>query len=77
MRARQLRVGSVQQMPDLIHARVCRITGAGVVVTGIEIIARRDSTKSSVDRFPQTWWCLVFTEPVVMNLSEDYSGLMG
>ena len=49
-------------LPELLSARVQRITHSGIVIVGTEIVPRRDSRKSSADRYPQGWWCLVHKE---------------
>lgn len=47
-------------LPELLPARVERITRQGIVIAGTEVIPRRaGSKKSGADRYPQTWWCLV------------------
>lgn len=53
--------GGVQALPELLHARVMRITLNGIVITGMEYIARSTHSKSNVARHRQTWWCLVHT----------------
>lgn len=50
---------SLLLLPELLAARVERITRNGIVIAGTEIVPRRGSMKSSADRYPQTWWCLV------------------
>lgn len=54
---------SVLLLPELLAARVERITRGGIVVAGIEIVPRRGTAKSHADRYPQTWWCLVHGQP--------------
>jgi hypothetical protein len=56
--ARELRA---TLLPDLHAARVRRISANGIRIDGFEVIARRANTKSSTDRYTQTWFCLVHT----------------
>lgn len=53
--------GATLLLPELLAARVERITRSGIVIAGTEIVPRRGTAKSSADRYPQTWWCLVHT----------------
>jgi hypothetical protein len=48
-------------LPELLHARVRRISANGIVITGHEVVPRRTNNKSNADFWPQTWWCLVHT----------------
>lgn len=48
-------------LPELLHAQVRRITPRGIVISGLEVVPRRNTNKSSADRYSQTWWCLVHT----------------
>ena len=48
-------------LPELLNARVLRITTNGIVIAGQEIVPRRTTNKSSADYWLQTWWCLVHT----------------
>lgn len=64
-------------LPDLINARVRRITNNGIVVSGHEVIARGRSYKSNADHCRQTWWCLVPTFNVALDATSDYDGMMG
>ncbi len=52
-------------LPPLHKAVVRRITPSGLLIAGVEVIARRAAAKSSEDHYRQTWWCLVFHEPAV------------
>lgn len=46
-------------IPVLDHARVLRIRGKGMLITGIEVQPRGRALKNiKVDRYRQTWWCL-------------------
>lgn len=56
-------------IPELLPARVERITRNGIVIVGTEVIARRATAKSSADRYPQTWWCLVQAETLPDELA--------
>jgi hypothetical protein len=53
-------------LPVLDHARVVRLHGPGILITGSELIPRgRSSIKNiKVDRYPQTWWCIPTPRPV-------------
>ena len=53
-------------LPPLHGAAVRRVTMGGMVIRGIEIVSRGGS-KSRVEKFRQTWWCLVLTEAVVQE----------
>jgi hypothetical protein len=53
--------GEADLIPELLGARVQRITKNGIVISGLEVIARRSSSKSGADRYSQTWWCRVHT----------------
>jgi hypothetical protein len=46
------------------------------VKQGKEAIPRGRSYKSSVDFYPQTWWCLVPTFGYALDATDDYEGLM-
>jgi hypothetical protein len=46
-------------LPELLPASVERITRNGIVIAGTEVVPRRAAAKSTADRYPQTWWCLV------------------
>jgi len=48
-------------VPVLYQARVRRITANGLVITGVEEVARGTHPKANVERFKQTWWVLVHT----------------
>lgn len=54
--------GATLLLPELLAARVERITRNGIVIAGTEIVPRRGTAKSSADRYAQTWWCLVHAE---------------
>lgn len=43
--------------PVLIDAIVIKITEAGIVIVGTEIVPRNASSKANVEYYPQTWWC--------------------
>lgn len=51
-------------LPELLYARVRRISANGIVITGQEVVPRRGNNKSNADFWPQTWWCLVHTVAV-------------
>ncbi|MGE4243520.1 hypothetical protein [Ramlibacter sp.] len=57
-------------LPDLYFAHVRRITGNGLHLVGLEVIARRANNKASADRYRQTWWCLVHTEDGKLALED-------
>lgn len=63
--------GSMLLIPELLPARVERITRTGIVIAGTEVIPRRASAKSSADRYPQTWWCLVGTDSLSVDLHRE------
>jgi hypothetical protein len=63
--------GGSLALPSLERATVRRISSNGIVITGIEIIPRRQGVKASSDFWPQTWWCLVPT----VALAECWTGL--
>ena len=54
-------------LPPLHGAAVRRITSGGMVIRGTEILSRGGS-KGRVEKFLQTWWCLVLTEAVVQEV---------
>jgi hypothetical protein len=69
-------------IPELLHARVRRISANGIVITGQEVVPRRGNNKSSADFWPQTWWCLVHTVAVaeafdIMDLDDSPFGSLG
>jgi hypothetical protein len=69
-------------IPELLHARVRRISANGIVITGQEVVPRRGNNKSSADFFPQTWWCLVHTVSIaeafdVLDIESDPFGSLG
>ena len=53
--------GAATLLPSLHHATVQRITNSGIVITGIELIARGHHSKANVSRYRQTWWVMVHT----------------
>jgi hypothetical protein len=63
-------------LPSLERAQVTRITANGIVITGTEIVARRQGAKSSADYWPQTWWCMVPTVALTAELTGNYEELM-
>jgi hypothetical protein len=67
----QLVEGERLALPSLERAAVRRVTANGIVIAGTEIVARRNSNKSSADHWPQTWWCLVPT----VSLAADWTGM--
>ena len=54
-------------LPALHGATVRRVTKGGMVIRGAEIVSR-GGAKSRVEKFRQTWWCLVLTEAVVQEV---------
>lgn len=60
-RARLLTSAGALLLPELLYARVRKITHNGIVITGYEFIARSSHSKSNVERHPQCWWVLVHT----------------
>jgi len=54
-------------LPPLHGAVVRNITKGGMVILGTEILSRGGS-KSRVQSYRQTWWCLVLTEQVVQEV---------
>lgn len=54
-------------LPPLHGATVRRVTKGGMVIRGMEILSR-GGPKGRVERFRQTWWCLVLTETVVQEV---------
>lgn len=42
-------------LPVLDHATVIKITGRGIVITGLELLP--SGRKGPIDRCKQTWWC--------------------
>ena len=69
-------------LPELLHARVRRISANGIVLAGQEVVPRRGNNKSSADFFPQTWWCLVHTIAIaeafdVMDIESSPFGSLG
>ena len=63
-------------LPDLINARVRRITNNGIVISGHEVIARGRSYKSAADHWRQAWWCLIPTFDVALDATSDYDGML-
>lgn len=59
--------GSRIVLPPLHGALVRRVTAGGMVIRGIEILSR-GGPKGRVEKFRQTWWCLVLTESVVQEV---------
>ena len=53
-------------LPPLHQALVRKLTRGGIVIMGVEMISRQ-SAKSRVERYLQTWWCMVLPEPVAHN----------
>jgi hypothetical protein len=54
-------------LPPLHGAIVRRVTKGGMVIRGVEIVSR-GGPKGRVEKFRQTWWCLVLTECVVQEV---------
>lgn len=51
--------GESYVIPALDQARVLRIRGKGVLITGLEVQPHGRGMKNiKADRFRQTWWCL-------------------
>jgi hypothetical protein len=50
---------SPTRIPALHWAKVRRISGNGLVITGTEIIARGHGSKAKADHWHQAWWVLV------------------
>ena len=53
--------GTRDMLPPLHQATVKRITKHGIVIRGVETLARSGSPKSSSSQHPQTWWVMVWT----------------
>jgi hypothetical protein len=69
-------------LPELLHARVRRISANGIVIAGQEVVPRRTNNKSNADFWPQTWWCLVHTVAIaeafdVMDMDDGPFGSLG
>ena len=47
--------------------RMRRVTSGGMVIRGAEIVSR-GGPKGRVEKFRQTWWCLVLTQAVVQEV---------
>jgi hypothetical protein len=60
-RARLLTGTGALLLPEMLYARVRKITHNGIVITAYEFIARSSHSKSNVERYPQCWWVLVHT----------------
>lgn len=54
--------GKLNLARPLVPARVTRVTGNGMVIKGVELHARTESSKSKVSKHLQTWWVLVHTD---------------
>lgn len=50
---------SASRIPALHWAKVRRISGNGLVITGTEVIARSSGLKAKADHWHQAWWVLV------------------
>jgi hypothetical protein len=70
MRA-SLKTADALVLPEMDRAVITRITSTGIVIHGVEIIARRPSRKSAVDQYRQTWWCQVLTAEVRCDLEDN------
>ncbi|MFZ2306866.1 MAG: hypothetical protein WAW34_06030 [Rhodoferax sp.] len=46
-------------IPMMDFATVVRITEAGIVIAGTEVVARSSSIKANLERWQQTWWCQI------------------
>jgi hypothetical protein len=69
-------------LPELLYARVRRISANGIVISGREVVPRRTNNKSNADFWPQTWWCLVHTVAVaeafdVLDVTDSPFGSLG
>lgn len=53
--------GATTLLPALHYATVQRITSNGIVIAGLELIARGHHSKANVARHRQTWWVMVHT----------------
>lgn len=68
------RYGAVLQSPETeryllpaLDAVTVEIKASGVLLTGTEMIPRRQSTKSGYDMYAQMWWCVPVFERVVLD----------
>lgn len=51
--------GESYVLPVLDLARVLRVRGNGLLITGLEVIPTSHGSKNiKSDRYQQTWWCL-------------------
>lgn len=58
-------------LPLLYHVRVGRVQGMWLSVTGTEHVPRSSGSKSKMDHYRQTWWCLVDSAwPTIDNEAE-------
>jgi hypothetical protein len=71
LKAQLLADSGTLALPSLEHASVTRISKNGIAIAGTEVVARRKSSKSSADFWPQTWWCLVITAGLGAELAGD------
>ncbi len=62
--------GGAMALAPLHGATVRRVTKGGMVICGTEIVSRGGS-KGRVEKFRQTWWCLVLTEAVVQEVFDS------
>jgi hypothetical protein len=61
LRARLVDEKGTEVLPALLDAQLVKVTGNGIVLRGIEVIARRMTRKSATDHYMQTWWVMVHT----------------
>jgi len=53
-----LDAGGTYALPPLDRASLRRVTTDGFMISGLEVMTRIPSIKSSADWWPQSWWCV-------------------
>ena len=65
-------------LPVLDRARLVKIRGSGLLITGIEVIPRGIGMKNiKADHYPQTWWCVPMPQvahPAPADTGSDAAG---
>lgn len=57
--------GTKELLRPLIKAQVLKVSDHGMVIDGIEVVARSTSQNTKVSRHRQVWWVFVWTDEAI------------
>lgn len=57
--------GTKELLRPLIKAQVIKVSDHGMVIDGIEVVARSTSQNTKVSRHRQVWWVFVWTAEAI------------